>query len=451
MKYKQSYYVFREFYNGEMILYNTKTGTVGVVKPDEVSDYKKVLDKPNDNQNNIEIVSKLFDQGFLVEENINELEQIKMWHEKALNFSNHIKITMLPNENCNFSCPYCFLYSRRNLVMKQQTFDAVYKYVENYCKSNNEVIYLYLDWYGGEPLLSINEIIKFMNCLNKLKKEYSLVVTSNITTNGYLLSYENFMKLLLVGISGFQVTLDGPSEIHNKLRYLKDGTPTYETIYNNLLKIAKCTKSQDLSYQFSIRVNFLKDKQETLDKFVDKLIDDFGIYKNFKLYFRPVCYFKTDRDDIDIIMNRICSSDEGIEIQNLLEFKVMSKRYNVDEKIISNPLPMPIFSWCSAERYNSFIIGADGSLFFCDTMANENQAAGYIDTNGKLVINKEIKIWKGSIFNELETMKDCFTCKFLPVCLGGCRRNRLENGKPTCFYSENQIRQSMRNYVLVKQ
>lgn len=449
-KYVQSFYNYSEMYEGNMILYSTKTGAVGIIDADKVEIYNQALTFPNDKESDSIIVKQLVEQGFLVPENIDELEEIKNWHERALKFPNYIQITLLPDERCNFNCPYCFLYTHRNLVMKQQTYDAIYKYIEKRCQMVEGTIYLTLGWFGGEPLLAVEKIIEFMERIKDLKKKYPIVVTTNIITNGYLLTYDTFMRLYSAGVRGYQVTIDGYPEIHNQLRLLKNGEPTYNKIYENLLEIAMKTKDTDMKFKFAIRVNFLKDNVNRLYDFVDKLLYDFGEHNCFKLYFRPIYYFETDRDDIKQILDKLCSKEEGINLQNDLEFKVMKTRGEIGDRRIADPLPMPALSWCGTEWYNSFIIGADGSIFFCDTMADQRQAAGNISQEGELVFKKGMEIWKGSVFEENDTLSECFSCKRFPICLGGCRRNRIETGKAICFWSEEQIRKAMREYVEIQ-
>lgn len=442
--YKESFYNLVQEHEGNLIIYNTKTGAVGIVPKEEANMYTEALKHPEDKKYQAQ-VEVLVQQNFLVSEEINELEEIRKWHERALNFPNYIQITMLPNENCNFACPYCFIYTHRDMVMTDTVYDSVLKYIENVCRDSEETTYLTLIWFGGEPLLAKNKIVEFMKKLENLKEQYPLTIESSIVTNGYLLTAQVFQELLDAGIYGYQVTIDGYPETHNKLRPLKNGEPTFDVIYQNL-KDVLCNKG---NYQFAIRVNFLKDRQEELNAFADQLLADFGDDDRFKLYFRPIYYFETSRDDIKQIQDRICDGHECVEIQNQLEFKIMEKRGNVGNRRIADPLPMPALSWCGTEWFNACTIGADGSIFFCDTMADQKHGMGRITEEGKLEIKEGFEIWKKSVFEEKETMKGCFECKLLPICLGGCRRNRIETGKPDCYWTEDEIRKAMIDYCNV--
>lgn len=441
---KASGYNFIKMHEGNMIIYNTKTGAVAIIEENQVQDYKFALENPNCADYK-EQISNLRTQGFVVDENLDEFLQIKEWHEKAMAYPNYIQITMLPNENCNFRCPYCFVYTHRGMVMEDTTYESVLNYIKKTCENTDEKVYLTLVWFGGEPLLSTGKIIEFMKKLKELENEYGMITKASVITNGYLLSPKVFQEMVDSGIEGFQVTIDGRPEVHNKLRPLVDGSPTYDVIYRNIKEIS----SLPSDYKFAIRVNFLKDRLEEMEKFADQLLNDFGKDSRFKIYFRPIYYFETSRDDISSILDKICNETESIEIQNKLEFKIMKSRGDTGERRIANPLPMPALSWCGTEWYNAFMVGADGSIFFCDTMADKKHSMGKILHDGSLEIEKGLEIWKKSIFEE-ESMKNCFDCILLPICLGGCRRNRIEQGKPDCFWTKDDIYNAMVEFAKIK-
>lgn len=72
------------------------------------------------------------------------------------------------------------------------------------------------NWYhSGEPLLAMDIIesmsVRIMEICKKAKRKY----ISDITTNGYLLSLDVFRKLLDLNVIEYQITIDGPKEIHD--------------------------------------------------------------------------------------------------------------------------------------------------------------------------------------------------------------------------------------------
>jgi uncharacterized protein len=62
---------------------------------------------------------------------------------------------------------------------------------------------------------------------------------SSITTNGFLLEESVVDTLLACDVKTFQVTIDGPKELHDKQRRSKDDKDTYKTIKRNLINMKK--------------------------------------------------------------------------------------------------------------------------------------------------------------------------------------------------------------------
>ncbi|MEW6456917.1 MAG: radical SAM protein [Acidobacteriota bacterium] len=159
-----------------------------------------------------------------------------------------IGIQILPTLGCNFQCIYCYKSSQSNTrFMSKEVMDAIVTYVKKTIKPTTK--HLSVSWYGGEPLLAMKQIeylsSSFIDICNKNNiNEYF----SHITTNGYLLTRKNLNTLLKFKINNLQVTIDGPEDIHNKRRVLKNGTGTYKRILTNL----KYAISRNINITFRI-------------------------------------------------------------------------------------------------------------------------------------------------------------------------------------------------------
>ena len=157
--------------------------------------------------------------------------------------SNHRKIKidgLIINvaEACNMKCTYCFA--------NEGTYDNIHGGImsyENLCVLINKVFDIYpkgtsgICFFGGEPLLAFSEIKKFIPYVIDLynKKQLPLPVFS-INTNGTLLNEEiiSFINKFHISVT---VSIDGDKENHDRMRIFKDGTGTYDTIKENLLRI----------------------------------------------------------------------------------------------------------------------------------------------------------------------------------------------------------------------
>lgn len=443
---KESFYNFKvETNDGELVLYNTKTGAISVIDAIEKRKTLKIFDNPNIKSCDEEIKKGLFKLGFLVEKKKNELNDIKEWHENYISLDNLLNLTILPAEACNFSCPYCFNYKDRNIIMDDWVFNAIYKYISKFVKDRRthpEVV-VRITWFGGEPLLASDQIIDFMDSLGELKKENSnLIIQGDLVTNGFLLELDTFKSMLSKGINHFQVTIDGDEENHDKLRVLKGGKPTFNKIYNNILRISRNVEE---NFTFWIRGNFLKNNLDSMERLANKFREDFKDDSRFYLYFRPVQDFETN-DKIEVISDSICQTSD-LDLQTKLFWNTNQDVEKNDNIRIFDPLPNPTYSWCNMERKNQYIIGADGLVYFCDVeICNEDKSVGKITPEGVIIVDEDTKKeWKNSMFDL--GLTGCFRCKMLPICLGGCKRVLKRTGKPICFWSKAYIEKQMKTYV----
>lgn len=452
--YKPSYYNYLlDNDDGTQIIYNTKTGAIDIVESENKDKVEEILAGQQKYDSEDELFAYMMEQGYVIEKDRSEIDDIREWSEMANNAENIANLTILPTETCNFTCPYCFIYTFRDRHMTEDVYDNIFKYIKKFFEKNKEkeFCYLGLSWFGGEPLLVTNQIITFMHRIIELKKQYPNVsMKSEITTNGYLLTYDIFEKLLDAGIDKYQVTLDGDAENHDKLRTLSGKRPTFDTIYKNVLKI-KEKADKNTQFIFVIRGNFLRSSIKNCEKLLQMYKQDLSDDNRFRIYFRPVYNFETDRDDISEVETDICGEEEGVAIQNRLSISSLDETDNVLEKV-SNPLPMPTQAWCTSIKHNAHIIGYDGAIFSCDTMIVEkDKAIGILNSEGDIILNKNAEIWKKSIFESQERLgkmaEECIRCKLLPVCMGGCNRARLMSGKNPCFWTDELIYSAMKSYA----
>ena len=108
MKYKMSQYnsiVPLRGFDREFLLYNYYSN--GLIKLNE--EYKNKFEKENlniDSEFSKTIKEMLYDNGFLIDKNLNELHKIILQDNLNYMHSPIFKMTILPTLECNFKCPY---------------------------------------------------------------------------------------------------------------------------------------------------------------------------------------------------------------------------------------------------------------------------------------------------------------------------------------------------------
>ena len=442
--YKESYYNFKcNFEDGNMMLYNSKTGAVAVIEKEHVKEISDVLETQIDSK----FTGVLYTQGFLTDDSEDELAYIRRRYDNVHSSQKTIKVVMMPAEFCNLACPYCFIYNYRNKIMRQEVFDNVVSYIEKKLKDADEKRTVLISWYGGEPLLMKNQIIAFMDLLRgRLHSRAEL--KGSIITNGYYLDFDVFSKLYENKVTTFQITFDGDQEFHDTTRMLKDGRGgTFDVLINNI-KTIKQQASEDMKFDFLIRINFMKNTYTSVYGLIDKLNSIIGGDRRFFIYVRPVYNYHTCRPDNNEITDDVFSIREGLKVQTELSLYIqkISESYN-PVMSLQNYLPMPATRWCSEDGEASIIVGYDGSIYFCDTMVGDEKfCVGHLEADGTISITEEDNRWRTSVF-EMDNIGKCLKCKCLPTCMGGCKRERIYLKNPTpCLYNESDILEFMRTF-----
>lgn len=447
----ESRYNFRiQIDDGRVGLYNSKTGAVIVAEGKQAEELLAVLNRPQDHTES-SFLPTLKAQGFLVDKDTNELADIRTWHTTYLNDQRVVHLTMLPAEACNFACPYCFQYQKRQILMQPWVYEAVLRMLERIIVSNynlGEKTHIKISWFGGEPTLAAHQILAFQQRLKELCKKSPVVIRSALVTNGYLLTPRLFQELWDAGIHEFQVTLDGDKPTHDRLRVLKTKKPTFDIIYTNLKGISTLPRS--FQFKLAVRVNFLRTTVSSVYSLLDKFVKDFGNDERFSIYCRPVYNFPTMQNTIQDVAPDICTLEEGLALQNLFAMKVMESLRLSSLTRMFDPLPMPAPAWCPNERRYSYVVGADGLLFPCDTFVGSKEySIGYLSKDGTIVYDEKHNKWKRSLFDSSEN--PCLECKLLPICMGGCKRIRISTPYGTaCFWREEDILSALREYIKLR-
>lgn len=132
-----------------------------------------------------------------------------------------LRFDIVPGLNCNFRCQYCYEKGQyENTKFLLETLEKTIKFILNaysLCKKEENDLILHLYFFGGEPLLYINEICYIVSALakrikiiNKSYPEGKFKFIVNITTNGSLVEncFNNLLKLKRKCIPVINVSYD---------------------------------------------------------------------------------------------------------------------------------------------------------------------------------------------------------------------------------------------------
>ena len=399
---------FPNINSNKIILYNTLYGSISVWTKEEFDIVQKCFLESHTTQLKYpDIFQTLLGQKNIIEDSVNELDLILKRKSYGIMDNNRLDVVIIPTLDCNFRCIYCY----ENHYTSSMSEDTEKKIKLWFLKEIPKHKLVLVHWYGGEPLLKLNSIISITIFLNTLVKKNNIFLVTHITTNGYLLNEKISKNLIDIGITDFQITLDGLEETHNQMRPLKNGGKSFDIIFNNIIQLTQSNSS----VKITLRINF--NHKNFFE--IPELLNSFpiNIRSQLRVVFEPI--FGSEK--ISAIHNL-----SSFEIsRGLANYYVLAKNLGYDITLGELGIHPGKLVYCYAERENQVIINFNGDTFKCSVSTfNKKDRVGFFANDGSLIIEKDN--WEKWINKDLFEEK-CYSCKYLPLCMGGCKRMRINN------------------------
>ncbi|MEF2074096.1 radical SAM protein [Consotaella aegiceratis] len=292
-----------------------------------------------------------------------------------------LDLTILPIEQCNFRCTYCY-EKFTDGIMKPDLVDSLKTLMERRAPS---LRYLRLGWFGGEPLLAKDVVIDVTRHARDLSRQGNgFELFSGMSTNGYLLDLPLAERLCAAGVTSFQVSIDGKADYHDTTRPRRNGGDTFKRIWGNLLAI----RGSDLDVNINVRVHYSKDNIEHVFGFVDDLRDAFGGDPRFKIFFKTIEKLGGDNDHtLNVYRYR---EAEAVKAQLMERLR----------GTMADVLPSNSCYICYAGRPNAFVIRRDGRIVKCTVgLDDPENHIGQLLPGGVLEIDQAaVRPWlKGAV------------------------------------------------------
>lgn len=349
------------------------------------------------------IKKQLIENGILVPKDVCEIDTIREMRNKLIeNRRRRLSVTIIPTYQCNFKCIYCWEDTKhRDDCMTEETQEELLKYLE---RKMPDCSALDIDWFGGEPLLGYKVMHRLLDEIDILCRKYKIPYSSTLTTNGFGLTPEIATYLVEHHNYFFQITLDGPKELHDFNRPLKSGAGTYEVILENLRKIRDCVDSHHL--RVVIRINVTNDSAGQVEKLLPLIGSEFGGDQRFRVYIQAVERHNDKRYDV-------------MRGRYLKENSIIEKLYDncIELGILTTPLKMlkPGDLMCKTVYKNSVFVSSDGYIYKCDMNMTPND----VSCIGKVPHYKdEEECWEKQWNEHIKESDYCTECLLFPLCFG---------------------------------
>lgn len=409
----------------KMIIYSLRTGGSFVLNE---KSYENLLNNEYDLLTNKEI-ELLTKNKIIVFANEIEIDSILEYNHLEMENSESLSFTIQPTSNCQLGCFYCGQEHKKDRI-SENVIEKTVERIEKTINNNKKVKNLHITWYGGEPLLALNAIEMYSNKLIKICKKKGISYSADIITNGLLLTEKNYLKLLNLYITEFQITLDGTKKTHDLRRVTKGGKGTFDLIFNNIINFVNSPHYEQYSAILNLRMNIDKTMVKEVDNLIEMVYNS-GIFNKINFSFSPVFDWGGNKANVNSL-NHIDFAKK--EVEWLFKLHQLGKK---DLDII----PQVRTVSCMVEDKNAEVFDAYGNIMACyeytytPIYQNEEYLEGNVLKSTDSKKPSAIRNWKNDVLNK--TYSECIDCKFYPVCAGACPKHWIDGDVPCPSYKFN--------------
>ena len=297
-----------------------------------------------------------------------------------------LRLTINTTEQCNLRCKYCY----EDFLLKEMpswVVAGILRLIEQ--RIDHGLRRLEIEFFGGEPLAAWKTLAELSAKMFGLCERGGVEFVGGITTNATRLSRDRLDFLLAYGIRNFQITLDGPKQIHDQRRVTQNGAGTFAAIWK-ALQIIKSSRESKLDSLIRLHYDpfsypLLLGKAGFVNEIVSTfLLDD----PRFRLLFLPITKLGGDGDKNVIVFP---ANSERAALPVLIEQAVTAGAIEAQlPQFSAGSLGESGLEICYAARANAFVIRSNGDVAKCTVAFNdERNAVGRITPTGELEVDHE--------------------------------------------------------------
>lgn len=352
----------------------------------ENNEYKKL------EQSSIEI---LLEYGIICPRDVDERLIMMSFLKSKLYSKKSLGIILSMTSLCNFSCNYCYEDCRKKDVVNKKyidrkTIDKVYNFIKEYVRQNNTEN-ISIAYFGGEPLMDkmcLEYAIKRFSSIDKCIVQHTLI------TNGFDMTEDFIEEVLIKHNVVVQITLDGPKDMHNKMRKSEQCNNTFDIIVENLRKLCSIKPQNCI-----LRVNVLESISEKYITLFDYLAEDDILKKVGGITISPI---------FDGQLKSNCETNNVTDkIIKLYEYAI-GKKLNVSINIEYGPCMCNAMSIATIDE-NMKLYDCPGTLY--------KKSVGEIQGTTMVITDN-------SWYEKRLKPSSCIeSCEYGPLCFGPCILN----------------------------
>lgn len=393
-----------------------------------------------------ELLTAVMSRGFAQEEAADAIDE--MFQSRALvtgesvpdappnppaDFPLQTLVLNLTNQ-CNLSCQYCYEYGADKVAtpdgkpkfMDLETAKASVDFLLDQSAGRSRV---HITFFGGETLMNFPLLRQVVGYATERTKAQQRSIDFSLTTNATLLT-PAIVEFLSENRVGVTVSMDGPKDMHDKLRVFANGRGSYDLVESRVRALIQNHRTRPITARVTLTAGVTD-----VVRIFRHLKNDLGFHE---VGFAPV----TTSPD------RLYAINEGGMDRVLAEFHALAGEYlecalrgemhgfsNVSDTLAELHQGVSKSHPCGA-GIGLVGVGPSGDIAPCHRFVDSDRhALGHVSTG----IDRE----KQSDFlrrGNIGAKYDCHSCWARPVCAGGCHHEAFvrygDTGHPNLHYCD---------------
>ena len=315
---------------------------------------------------------------------------------------------------CNLSCQYCYEFGEDKVATpegkpKFMDLDTAKASVDFLLQSSPDRQAIGITFFGGETLMNFPLLKQVVTYANEQAAAEGRRVDFSLTTNATLLT-PTIIEFLSENKIGVTVSMDGPAELHDKLRVFANGKGSYDIIAPRVRALIASHRTRPIT----ARVTLTSGVTDVVRIF-RHLKQDLGFHE---VGFAPVTtspdrlYSINDRGMDGVLEQFHILADEWLEYALRGQMHGFS---NVSDTISELYQGVNKSHPCGA-GLGLLGVGPSGDIAPCHRFVDSDVhcARPHLDRHRQRQANDFLS--RGHI----NTKYDCHTCWARPLCAGGC-------------------------------
>lgn len=320
---------------------------------------------------------------------------------------------------CNMRCAYCYYLEKgkysENAKQTRMSFDLLEKLIRQTVAASPGPVVSFT-WHGGEPTLAGMDFYKKALELERKYLPRGWEAWNNLQTNGLLLN-EGWCRFLKENRFDVGLSIDGPSDVHDRNRRLANGAGTFERVHTAIRRLRKAGIEPDLL----CTVNAVSEEHPL------------EVYRALRetgcgwVQFIPVVIRDTEKGTVS---GSVSPEGYGRFLTEIFDEWVTHDLGILDVQLFAEMARVMAggeagLCWMQPVCGHVLIAEEDGAVYSCDHFVDPDHRLGTL-RNGTLARMAGSAFQKDFGQNKLESLTDeCRACPYLRFCNGGCPKDRF--------------------------